>query len=239
MIKQVPGRIYLADQRGITETALFRRRCTFNFGKFQNEHKVPFGNLHVLNEETLAGSQRVDFEVEQDSHVIIIPVTGAVDFVVSGNILTVDVEEILVCHLPAMSSFCLTNPYQNNTDTFLQLWIKAALPISSPAHQHFVFDFNSIENKLAKIIPEEADSQYRLPLSLSIGRFTGRHEAMYSLKSTHSLFYAYAIAGVFEMEGRLLHEGDGLALWGTDNVELEALSNNALILTLELQESNS
>jgi quercetin 2,3-dioxygenase len=37
------------------------------------------------------------------------------------------------------------------------------------------------------------------------------------------------------MEGRLLHAKDSLALWDTKAVELEALSENALVLILELE----
>jgi hypothetical protein len=40
-----------------------------------------------------------------------------------------------------------------------------------------------------------------------------------------------ALAGAFEAEGRLLHEKDGRAPWDAPApVEIEALSNNALLL---------
>lgn len=42
------------------------------------------------------------------------------------------------------------------------------------------------------------------------------------------------LAGAFEVEGRLLHAHDGLALWDTATVELEALSPDALVLVVEL-----
>ncbi|RZK30580.1 MAG: hypothetical protein EOO57_17565, partial [Hymenobacter sp.] len=65
---QVPGKIYLADQRGVVESSEFRRESTFNFGSFQAEHKTPFGRLYGLNEETLAGGHTVEFLVNQDSY---------------------------------------------------------------------------------------------------------------------------------------------------------------------------
>ncbi|WP_165699302.1 pirin family protein [Hymenobacter jejuensis] len=54
------------------------------------------------------------------------------------------------------------------------------------------------------------------------------------MKSNRSRFFAFVVAGAFEVEGRLLHERDGLALWDVQEVELEALSNDALVLVLEL-----
>ena len=41
------------------------------------------------------------------------------------------------------------------------------------------------------------------------------------------------IAAAFEAEGRLLHERDGLALFDTNEIEMEALSNDAMMLLIE------
>ena len=41
------------------------------------------------------------------------------------------------------------------------------------------------------------------------------------------------IAGAFEAEGRLLYERDGLALFDTNKIEMEALSNDAMMLLIE------
>ena len=44
----------------------------------------------------------------------------------------------------------------------------------------------------------------------------------------------FAIEGAFEIQGALLHARDGLALWRTDEIEAEDLSNDAIILLIEL-----
>ncbi|MBC6988212.1 hypothetical protein H9I52_00875 [Hymenobacter sp. BT491] len=54
------------------------------------------------------------------------------------------------------------------------------------------------------------------------------------MKSSRSRFFAFVVTGAFEVEGRLLHKRDGLALWYVQEVELKALSNDALVLVLEL-----
>jgi hypothetical protein len=69
---------------------------------------------------------------------------------------------------------------------------------------------------------------------LSLGRFAGRRGATYELPPGR-LFFGFVLAGAFEAEGRLLHEKDGLALWEVPApVEIEALSNHALLLVLTL-----
>jgi len=71
------------------------------------------------------------------------------------------------------------------------------------------------------------------PFGVHIGRFAGRHEVVYPLRSTASRFFAHILAGAFEVEGGLLHAGDGLALWDVADVELEVLSNGAIMLLVE------
>jgi redox-sensitive bicupin YhaK (pirin superfamily) len=44
----------------------------------------------------------------------------------------------------------------------------------------------------------------------------------------------YVIEGAFEVQYRLLHARDGLALWEAERVEWEALSNDAILLVLEV-----
>jgi quercetin 2,3-dioxygenase len=46
------------------------------------------------------------------------------------------------------------------------------------------------------------------------------------------LFAGFVLQGAFEAEGRLLHERGGLALWDAGEIEIEALSNNAILLLI-------
>ncbi|MCB2408054.1 pirin [Hymenobacter lucidus] len=226
MIRQTPGKMYLADQRGLTESGRFRRYSTFNFDSYQQEFKEPFGRLRALNEETLAGGHRLELTAAGASQVLIVPITGAVGVAGGGVVATVQVEEVQLLQLPAQSTVCFTNLYETELISFLHVWLTAH---PTPAGQQlFSFDFSFLKNKLVEIVAPEAAG-----FSLSLGQFGGRQEAFYTLKSTGSHFFAFVLAGAFEVEGRLLHEKDGLALWDVEQVELEALSNDALVLVLE------
>jgi len=120
-----------------------------------------------------------------------------------------------------------TNPYPTDVITFLHLWLDVETPVETVATRHFVFDAATIDNQLAELVPTTPSQAFILRL----GQFSGRHEAVVALQpGAH--FFAFVVAGAFEVEGRLLHGKDGLALWNTDHVELEALSNNALVLTV-------
>jgi quercetin 2,3-dioxygenase len=46
--------------------------------------------------------------------------------------------------------------------------------------------------------------------------------------------FVYILEGAFEVQYRLMEKGDGLALLNTRNMEIEALSNDAIILILDM-----
>jgi redox-sensitive bicupin YhaK (pirin superfamily) len=231
MLQQTPGKIFLADERGLAESSLFRRYSTFSFGAFAHAHKGPFGRLYGLNEETLASQHALDFTVAEASHVLIIPLTGAVTLRCADTpTTTVGVEEALVLTLPAGSVLHIQNPFETELVSFLHLWILADAPVSAVASRRAQFSFKTSPNQLLPLALGSA-----LPLRVSIGRFAGRHEAVYQLNNPESGIFVFVLAGAFEVEGRLMHEKDGLALWNLAEFELEALSNDAVVLVLELE----
>ncbi|WP_245119881.1 pirin [Hymenobacter volaticus] len=234
MIKQTPGTIYLAEQRGLVETSEFRRYSTFNFGPYAHEHKTPFGNLCVVNEETLGGGQHLEYTVEQASYIILIPIIGEVTAATIAGSATVGVEQLQLLTVPANTTVQLTNPYETELVTFLQLWVRAEWPIQEISSYISDFQLTAIEKQLFPIVPStNSKISLALPFAVSIGRFAGRQEVVYQLENQAS-FFAFVLAGAFEAQGRLLQEKDGLALWNTKEVELEALSNNALLVVIEL-----
>jgi hypothetical protein len=235
MIRQTPGKIFLSEQRGIIETTRLMSFCTFNFGKYFNEHKERFGDLYLMNEESLKGEEGVIQEIMEDSYVIIIPIIGEV-LVQAGHesATMVDVEEVSIQYIPKGISLNIINPYEFEEITFLQLRVKAHLNFTLAKSHLFRYTFDEIKNNVANITASEADVFSGLPFKISLGRFDGRKEDVYRSRDRNSLVFAHVLSGVFELEGRLMHEKDCLALWETEEIELEALSNHALVFIIEM-----
>lgn len=232
MAAQTPGKIFLADQRGLVETNRHRRYCTFSFGDYTHEHKGPFGRLHGFNDETLAGALALALPVAQATHVLLVPITG--DLAYRTDTLpaaTVQVGEMQLLTLPGGDALHLANPYETELISFLHIWVHAAESAPPAAAPRLAFDLAAAPNQLIEVLPPLA-GQGQL-FGVRIGQFAGRRETVYQGQPGVG-FFAFVLAGAFEVEGRLLHERDGLALWQVAEVELEALSNYATILVLEL-----
>lgn len=240
MIKQVPGKLYLADQRGVVESPQFRRQSTFNFGAYQHVHKEPFGRCYGLNEETLGGGHEVELPVAQDSYVVVLPITGTVAYRTGGGAHgTVEVGAVLTLSAPAGTLLRLRNPYENELISCLHLWMRTSVPLTPPGPATGLLTvFQELREQelleLVSVRTQDRPPTQPLPFVLSLGRFMGRQEAVYNVAQPGNQLFAFVLAGAFELESRLLHEKDGLALWDVEEIELEALSNHAIVLLLEL-----
>lgn len=227
--------MFPAGERGHTETEWFRSYHAFNFGEHQNEHKVPWGPLYVLNDDTLAGGKSVQLSVEENSVIVLLPVVGAVKYADSiGNEAVLEASQINILHVRKGTSVTLSNDYEEELINYLQIWLKS--PTGKEIESGlFSFDIDYNRNQLTDLL---ASGQRALNspsnLKLYIGKFSGRMETVYKLCDSRKGVFVFVLQGAFEVQYRLLEARDGLALWDVDEIELEALSNDAIILLMEI-----
>jgi quercetin 2,3-dioxygenase len=229
MVQQNKGKIYLADERGHNEMDWFRSFNTFNFGQYQLEHKTPFGPLYVLNDDTLAGGKHISMTMEADSLLLLIPIVGAVTYKDNLNNSThIEAGECQVYAIPAGTTFQIGNPYEDELVNFLQIWFYNTPASADNGPQVIPFDIVNYRNQLVSI------PAHNTPYKLSIGKYAGREESIYKISDAGNGLFVFVIEGAFEVQYRLLHPRDGLALWEAEEIELEALSNDAIILVMEV-----
>jgi quercetin 2,3-dioxygenase len=222
------AKIFLSDERGVNQLDWFRSYNTFNFGNYQTKYKTPVSRLYVLNDDTLAGGKSMDLEVEENSILILLPVVGAVEYRDSaGNASITDAGCLQAVLLPAGSSYTITNPYANDLVNFLQLWIKAEDAFTGTAFQKFSFNLDEHKNHFIS-------SALDAGVVFHIAKLSGRQQSTVQFSNNTTAAFAFVIEGAFELEERLLHARDGLALWNINQAEMEALSNDAIVLILEM-----
>ena len=222
------AKIFLAGERGLNQLDWFRSYNTFNFGKYFSEHKKAFGDLYVLNDDTLAAGKTVRMRIEETADILLIPVVGTVEFKINnGSPGFVEAGQSLLYNADKNSIIEFANPYENDLINFLQIWIKANTEPKPDIAEIFSFDINETKNSLINLFFK--NTNYK------IGKYKGREEGVYKLNNPDNGLFVYIIEGAFEVQGRLLQQRDGLALWNVLNVYFEALSNDAIIIFLEVK----
>lgn len=224
--------IYKSDVRGLSETEAFRRYATFNFGDYSESSRAPFGILLAINDETLAGSHTIFRHVDGATDILIVPLVGGLIFRDGfGNESAIGPEQIGKFSGQNGDVYRLTNPYKKDPVNYLQIWIKGS-NISHPGFSQRNFDFSK-RNVLIPIIGDNLMQLHSKTVGF-IGLYDGRHESRYQLQNPKNGAFVFVINGVFECDNRLIETRDALAISNAESIEFEALSQNAMLLIIEV-----
>ncbi|WP_206512951.1 pirin [Larkinella soli] len=233
MDTRTQARIFLADQRGCTETPGGTSCHTLNFGTYTAEGREPFGPLCRFSDETLRAGAGLEAKSGVNTEVVLLPVTGGLEYRDDQTAGFLESGQIGVFSLPAGRSYTVTNPYETETVQFLQLWFAHGSSGFEPGFSAVRFDLSQ-KNTLLLLFERPGDA----PVRVLLGRFDGRREGSYlaAAGAQGTGVFLFVLQGVFEAANRLLHEKDGLGLWfdRDEVIEFEALSNDALVLLVEV-----
>jgi redox-sensitive bicupin YhaK (pirin superfamily) len=227
MIAQIPAQIYKSDSRGFFNSEKHNCFATFNFEQYQDLSRNAFGSLQLLNEVILAPQQSVNRFIHSNTNVIILPLFGGIDYKDNiGNKEFLRVEQIRVVAADDDLSMEVFNPYENENVSYLEINFQMGKQYFKNYCQQYIIDFN-LKNKLNPLFEIEQAIGF-------IGNYDGRKEGFYTLKNAKNGVFVFVIHGAFEVENRLLEAKDGLSLKETSKIEWEALSENAILLVIEV-----
>jgi hypothetical protein len=231
MIKQTPAQIFKSDSRAISESDTFQILSTFNFGTYQDWSRKPFGTLNVLNEITLVPLQKTFTFLDADTEVVLLPLFGGIDYKDSlGETDFIRIEQIKHISAQKGMSFELSNPYDFENVSYLEIWFSAKTKNFKAKTNRFDFGFSE-RNKMNPLFDFSNTMGF-------IGIYDGRQEGFYTLKNHLNGIFVFVINGAFEVENRLLQEKDGLSLKKIATIEWEALSENAILVLFEVPIEN-
>ncbi len=230
MKNAAPGKIYLADHHATFQSSHFQRTEIFHGGLRGVPAREPLAQLIVWNDEQLAAQSFSTFELKEKGYLLIIPVTGLLSCLSpEGTTRIVGPGESLLFPGGAPGAYTFTNFEENQYIRYLLIVLAYPEVNSSPAKLNV---YSPLDRWNEWLPVAQVKDAFRLEVSL----FSGRSEN-FQEPGPQAHFFCYALSGAFEVDGRLLHPGDGLALWHTDRVEIEALSHQALLFSLQFYKS--
>ncbi|MBT1698055.1 pirin [Fulvivirgaceae bacterium PWU4] len=230
MIMQTEATIYLAQQRGCAQSDWYRGLYTFNFGTYSNENRKAFGRLQAFNDETLGAGHTIRYRVAEDTFVLLLPLVGGLNHDTgSATPGFLDVGESYGFFAVKDSVFSISNPYENALINFLQIRFTVSYHGGDLVEgRRHTFDIELHKNQLVPFQPQAQGLG-----SFLLGTFQGREEGTYQLRNPANGVFIFVLEGAFEVQNRLLHARDGLAITHAEVIEFEALSNEAIILIIE------
>ncbi|MFD2935045.1 pirin family protein [Spirosoma flavum] len=241
MNTQTQAQLYLSEQRGCTQIDYFRSYHSFNFGQYSNENKKPFGSLHVLNDDTLKASHSIKMQVDGNTDVLLLPIVGGLEYKSSLGIGFLDAGQVQIFSLANGMTYEIINPYESELINFIEIWLPNRSSIFLPKIRQIRFNLAD-KNKLLPLFSLNSTNLNNHQQSRGfIGKYDGRKSGIYPIEKSENGtqltgVFVFVLSGVFEVQNRLLHERDGLSLMNIhdSDIEFEALSNEAILLLLEI-----
>lgn len=239
MDTQTQAQLYLADQRGCSQVDYFQSFHGFNVGQYADESRQPFGTLQLVNDDRLKAGHNVCMQVEHHTDVLILPVSGSLKYTSSAGSGFLEPGQVQILSLTPGMTYDISNPYETEWVNYLILCLTRSADDFVSKCELQTFDLTN-KNQLLALNPETKPAQNPSFRSF-IGRYEGRQQDTYRIPSGQTDVglrgvYVFVLGGAFEVQDRLLHERDSLALTNVkDNqVEFEALTNEALLLMIEV-----
>lgn len=215
------AQMFLASQRGRSESLHRQSFYTFNFAANSSSPREAFFAIRSFNEETLAPLAFSQYNAEEHIRFILIPLVGTCECRVGNERIVVDAGQVFSC-CSTTAPIEIRNPFTEHYINYIliKLFSKQIVPPSVTGI--------AIEDERNMLMPIQS-AEHRIYL----GMYDGRREQVVECKPGKA-FFVFVIEGAFEVNNRLLHRRDGVGIWNAGQLEFESLSNDAVILVAEI-----
>lgn len=214
MLLQTPSRIFKTDFRIWTEA-----ENAVSTQLFRNEEKI--GRLKKVSEVVLNENSDFRTVVEEDCTIIIFPLYG--EIILTDYYETIKAGETLTLNRQAGEILAIGNQIFYDKSDVLILEFQSQ-NLGKPQKKQL--NLENI-NHLTQISETLESPNFT-------GLFSGRAEGFYALQNKECSIFAMVVNGAFEFQNRLLENRDAILLWGINEIDFEALSENAIIFFLEI-----
>ncbi|WP_425237274.1 hypothetical protein [Ulvibacterium sp.] len=220
IIEKERAQIFLADRRYRYQTSEYRTLRT------EISNKGVPSEVQMLYDDTLAQGRTRSFVADSSVLILLLPLVGTIEFecLNRGHHQKIAPEELLVFPLHQGEAYTITNSSNSDLANYIQIWFKIN---AFPKHLSYG---DYVHNRLNTIYQINSTRVH-------FGVFDGRKEARLDMQKPKYQNLVFVINGAFEVQERLLESRDALLLTNVSRLEMEALSENGIILILEIPSS--
>jgi hypothetical protein len=208
--------LFKGELRGLIQGHQRRSFVTFNQENYFDESRKPIDPFIQFSEHYLYGSRQLEIVPDKTS-VILLPIEGELSIQAGETNRMISPQQVLI--LSSNQVILIENRIQSETSRFY------AIQILDDTLETGIHSFHlTARNELIPLLESGV-------FQLNLGLYDGRKEGVQLVNKKKHLFISI-INGVFEVQNRLMETTDSLLATNPSKIEFEALSENAIILSL-------
>jgi len=226
--------LHRADSRGYFDHGWLRTHHTFSFARYYDPTRVNFGALRVLNDDTVSPGEGFGTHPHDNMEVISIPLAGELrhgDSMRNSKVLRVG--EIQVMSAGTGITHSEFNNREDRSVEFLQIWVFPREKHLTPRYGDFTLA-PAHANELRTIVtPDNARQDGAAWIHQDAWFHTldlNKHNYTYPIRRPGNGLYVFVIEGEATAADTALGRRDGLGVWDTDHVAIEAKGAAELLL---------
>ena len=230
--------LHTSQSRGDANHGWLHSRHTFSFADYHNPQRMHFGALRVLNDDQVEAGMGFGTHPHNNMEIISIPLEGDLEHRDSmGNVSVIKHGDVQVMSAGTGVTHSEYNKNKDKPVKFLQIWVFPNKKDVQPRYGQITLNENARRNTLQQIIsPDPADAGLWIHQEawFHMGKFDNNFSTVYSLKKRGNGVYFFVLAGDFTIQEQSLHSRDGYGIWDSDKISINANSQNAEILLMEV-----
>ncbi len=227
-----------ADSRGKAQFGWLNANYSFSFANFFDPNKIQFGQLRVLNDDTVKPGMGFGTHPHKDMEIITIPLSGEVRHKDSmDHTKIVKAGEVQVMSAGTGVEHSEMNPSQHDLN-MLQIWIFPEKNNLEPRYAQKNYQNLLKKNELLTLVTpknnQTSDSVWiNQNAYLKLGEFESGRKIAYNIEDQQNGVYVFMIEGEASLEDIDLRKRDAIGISGTSGFDLN-IKNNSKVLFIEV-----
>jgi redox-sensitive bicupin YhaK (pirin superfamily) len=226
--------IHKADSRGYADFGWLKTHYTFSFANYYNPARINFGTLRVLNDDFIAGGEGFGKHPHNNMEIITIPIQGQLRHTDSmGHTMVIEPNEVQVM----TAGTGITHAEFNNSTEIpvklFQIWIFPEKQNITPRYDQKKFDPLESFNKWQCLVsPDKRNNSLTIHQKAWISRskISTNKTLDYQLNLNNNGIYLFIIEGQINLNGITLNRRDGIGIWNTNSISVNALEESDVLL---------
>lgn len=226
--------IYKANTRGHANHGWLESFHTFSFANYQNNDRIHFGVLRVLNDDKIAGGKGFGTHPHENMEIISIPLSGNLshrDDMGNGTIISTD--EIQVMSAGTGVQHSEFNPDEHTEAQFLQIWMFPDKLNVEPRYDQQKLKREDRINKWDQILsPNKEDKGVWVHQNawFSMSDLQAGKSIEYTLNDKVNGVFLFVLEGSVQLDGIILDKRDAIGFWSHEQFDIIADKDAKLLL---------
>ena len=141
--------IYPSSERGIAEHGWLHARHSFSFGSYQDESKMNFGLLRVINDDIIEAGKGFATHPHKNMEIVSIPLQGALAHKDSeGHEGVIRKGEVQLMSAGSGIRHSEFNPNDDQITQLFQIWVMPEKLDIEPRYEQSAFPLKEVKNQL-------------------------------------------------------------------------------------------